>query len=321
MNKRRKLIFALGVSALTTPARLFAQRSASVARVGVLSTGSLQDWELASFREELKALGWNEGGNLALEIRSAGGDLDKLQSLAAELATTSQLIVSATGPATRAAINATKSVPIVMVGVGDPVGLGLVKSFTHPGGNVTGVSNIARDLAARRLALLKETVPKAKRVAVLFHPDDPVTPLQRRDIEPAARTLGLQLAYWPIRTAEDLEQAFAQMHADAVYRMAGQANTFSRRTVELTIAKRLPAMLLTAQDVAAGGLMSYWTDHIEHYRRAAAYVDRILKGAKPADLPVEQPTRFEMVINMKTAKALGIKIPNSILVQATRVID
>jgi putative ABC transport system substrate-binding protein len=321
MNTRRKFVAALGAGALTTPARLFAQRSASVALVGVLSTGSLQDWELASFREELKARGLIEGGNLTLDIRSAGGDLDKLQALASELATTSQLIVSATGPATRAAINATKSVPIVMVGVGDPVGLGLVKSFAHPGGNVTGVSNIARDLAARRLALLKETVPKAKRVAVLFHPDDPVTPLQRRDIEPAARTLGVQLAYWPIRTAEDLEQAFARMHADAVYRMAGQANTFSRRTVELTLAKRLPAILLTAQDVAAGGLMSYWTDHIEHYRRAAAYVDRILKGAKPAELPVEQPTRFEMVINMKTAKALGIKIPNSVLVQATKVIE
>jgi putative ABC transport system substrate-binding protein len=221
-------------------------------------------------------------------------------------------------------MKATKNLPIVMVGVGDPVGTGLVKSLSHPGSNVTGVTNIASDLTSKRLSLLKETVPAVKRIAVMFHPDDPITALQRRDIEPAAQTLGVKLQFVAVRGNDELERAFGQItggRAEAIIRLAGQANAVSKRTAELARKHRLPAMMLTSQDVEAGGLMSYWTDHVEHYRHAAAYIDRILKGTKPADLPVEQPTKFEMAINMITAKELGIKIPNSILVRADKVIE
>lgn len=189
---------------------------------------------------------------------------------------------------------------------------------------MTGVTNFGGDLTAKRLALLTEAVPRARRVAVMFHPDEPVTAIQQRDAVPAAKALGVELHFVPVRDNADLPKGFDALlgwKADALLRFAGQANFVGRRTAELALKHRVPAMLLTARDVEDGGLISYWTDHAEHYRRAAAYVDRILRGTKPAELPVERPTKLELVVNVRTARLLGIAIPQSVLVRADRVIE
>ena len=279
-----------------------------------------------AFRDGLRELGWQEGRNLVIEYRSAEGNFERLAALAAELVDLKvPVLVAANTPGTRAAMKATKTIPIIMVAVGDPVATGFVTNLARPDGNVTGVTNIARELTRKRLELLKEMVPAARRNAVIMNPDDPIVPPQVKEVRAASQMLGLDLQFVEVRKVSDLEPAFAIMlrgQADAVLRLADPLGTALRaRIVELTMKHRLPAMLTLRQDVEAGGLIAYWTDHIAHYRRAATYVDRILKGAKPADLPVEQPTKFELVINLQTAKALGLTIPQPLLLRADQVIE
>jgi putative tryptophan/tyrosine transport system substrate-binding protein len=210
-----------------------------------------------------------------------------------------------------------------MTAIGDPVGLGLVSNLARPGGNVTGLSNLSGDLAGKRLELLKEAVPSARRIAVMMHPDDPIVPIQLKDTKATAARLGVELETFPVRQTNELEPAFhraRQWRAQALLRLAGQATVIGPPTAELALKYRLPAMLLVRQDVEAAALMSYFTDHQALFRRAATYIDKILKGTKPGEIPIEQPSRFEFYVNLKTAKQLGLTIPPNVLARADRVI-
>jgi putative ABC transport system substrate-binding protein len=220
-------------------------------------------------------------------------------------------------------MEATKAVPIVMTAIGDPVGLGLVKSLARPEGNVTGLSNMSGDLAGKRLELLKEAVPAVKRIVVMMHPDEPIVPIQTKDINATAARLGVELETIPLRHTHELESAFQralQWRAQGLLRLAGQATVIGPPTAALALKHRLPSMLLLRQDVEAGGLMSYFTDHQALFRRAAMYVDRIRKGTKPSDLPVEQPIKFEFYVNLKTAQQIGVTISPNLLARADTVI-
>jgi putative ABC transport system substrate-binding protein len=278
-----------------------------------------------AFVETLQSLGYHQDRNLRILLRSADGNLDRLPTLAAELvAARVDVIVAFNTPGARAAIQATKQIPIVMTRVGDPVGTGFVSSLARPGGNVTGVSVMVAELAPKRLALLKEVVPSAKRIAVMFNPDDPITGPQMRDAERAAPLLNVEIRPFPVRATTELPETFRHMlawRADSALWLAGQHQGLQSRTIELAAKHRLPVMVGTRQDVEAGGLISYFPDVSEVYRRTAVYVDRILKGARPSDLPVEQPTKFELVINLTTARALGLTVPPSLRAQADRVVE
>jgi putative ABC transport system substrate-binding protein len=275
--------------------------------------------------ETLRQLGYHEDRNLRLLVRSAERQHDRLPALATELVQARvDVIVAINTPGARAAIQATKQVPIIISVVGDPVGSGFVTSLARPGGNVTGVSNMTGELASKRVSILKELVPGAKRIGVLFNPVDPVTVPQIRDTERDAPLLGIQVRRFPVKVASDLPATFAQMlawQADAAFWLSGQALAFQPGTVELAARHRLPLMVAQRGDVEAGGLVSYAPDNAELFRRTAMYVDRILKGAKPGDLPVEQPTKFELAINLKTAKALGFDVPPTLLARADGVIE
>jgi putative ABC transport system substrate-binding protein len=234
------------------------------------------------------------------------------------------VIVALNTPGARAAIDATRQIPIVITSVGDPVGSGFVPNLARPGGNVTGVSNMVAELASKRLALLKEAVPRARRIAVMFNPDDPVTVPQLRDAARAGPALKVETRVFPVKAIEDLPETFKQMlawRADAALWILGQQQAFQARSIELAANHRLPLMVAAPRNVEAGGLISYTFDPVELFSRTAVVVDRILKGAKPGDLPIEQPTKFELTINLKTARALGIAIPLPLLSQADRVIE
>ena len=308
---------------LAAPPGVEAQPAAQVRTVGVL-TPHRQDPNLPAFFEALRGLGYHEGRNLRLLIRSAEFNYERLPSLAAELVQARpDVIVAINTPGASAAIRSTKDIPIVMSIVGDPVGTGFVSNLARPGGNVTGISNMSGQIAAKRLSLMKELVPGTKRIAVLLNPVDPVTVPQMRDTERAAPVLGVEVRFFPVKTVADLPEAFKQMlawHAQAALWLSGQGTAFQAPTTELSVRHRLPVMVSQRVDVEAGGLISYFPDHAELYRRTAVYVDRILKGAKAGDLPVEQPTKFELSINLKTAKALGLTVPSSMLVQADQVV-
>jgi len=285
---------------------------------------SVAVWD--SFRQGLHDLGWEDGRNIVIEARFADGKFDRLPALAEELLNLKvSLIVAANSPGARAAISATKTVPIVMVEVGDPVATGFVTNLARPGGNVTGISLMLLELTQKRLALLKEAVPRATRIAVIMNPDDPIIPMQWREAEVAAGRLRVRLQRLDIRNADDLRRAFeaaVKDKADAVLRLADPlAGVLNADTVELATRHRLPTMLRTRLEVEAGGLMSYYPNARDYYRQAASHVDKILKGAKPGDLPIEQPTRIELVINLKTAKALGLTIPQSLLGRADAIIQ
>ena len=329
MHNRRKLLVALGAGALTAPFASFAQQqSGKIFRVGFLTAfSSSADTDLfESFRQGMRELGYDNGRNIAYETRWAEGKLERLPVLAAELvAFKPDVMLVANTPSVMAAKKATTTIPIVMVGVGDPVGTGLVDSLARPGGNVTGITNIIGEITGKRLELLKEVVPRLSRVAVLGQPSDPIFAIQMRHAAAAARSLKVEVFPVEIHAVSELDRAFetiVKRRADGILRLGDAlASPGRQRTIELAMKHRLPTISTATDDVQAGLLMSYAPNRFELFHQAATYVDKILKGAKPADLPVEQPTKFELVINMKTAKALGIKIPNSILVRADKVIE
>ena len=307
-----------------------AQQPKKVPRIGYLSNAdpASESARSEAIRLALRELGYIEGQNIAIEYRYAEGKLDRFPELAAELVRLKvDIIVVAGGdPAIRAAKNATKTIPIVMMGGGvDPVEAGLVESLARPGGNVTGITNLSRELGGKRLELLKEAVPKLARVAVLYDPANPGSVREVKEVLPvAARALGLTIQPWEVRAADDFEKVFAALNKqrpDGLYVAGGPLMSANqKRIVGFALKSRLPSVYQHREAVDAGGLMSYGADLADSYRRVAYYVDRILKGAKPADLPVEQPTKFELVINLKTAKQIGLTIPPEVLARADKVI-
>lgn len=300
-------------------------KTPAVHTVGVLAPQRMETYpSYSAFLETLRRLGYREDGNLRILLRSAEGKQDRLAALAAELVEArSGVIVAINTPGASAAIQATKRIPIVMAAVGDPVGSGFVTNLARPEGNVTGTSNLSAELAQKRMAVLKEIVPAAKRIAVMFNPEDPVTVPQVRDAERAAPKLKVEIRFFPVVATNELPNTFKQMlawRADAALWLSGQNQGFQTGSSELAVRHRLPLMVGNRQNVEAGGLITYNADLDELFRRTAMQVDRILKGTKPGDLPVEQSTIFELAINLKTAKTLGLAVPQSVLLQATHVV-
>ena len=328
MNSRRKLLVALGAGALVAPFGSFAQQAGRIGRIGFLSpfpTGN--DPQFEAFKQQLRDLGHVEGKTITINYLSAEGKYDRLSALAAELVRGNVDVIMTAGgtPAVNAARNATKTIPVVFSPVADPVGQGIVASLARPGGNVTGISVQHPESAVKSLALLKEVVPTAKRIAILSNPTNSSLPGVLGDMHTAAKTLRLEITVANAGTAGEFETVFAEIVRD---RPAGLViladalfNSEAGRLTTLAARHRLPTMGGHNAIPESGGLMSYGANRLDLARRAAVLVDKILKGAKPADLPVEQPTKFELVINMNTAKALGIKIPQSILVRADKVIE
>jgi putative tryptophan/tyrosine transport system substrate-binding protein len=307
-----------------------AQQPKKVSRIGYLLAGDPagESPRFEAIRLALREIGYIEGHNIAIEYRYGEGKRDRLPELAAELARLKVDVIVIVGgdPLIRAAKNATKTIPIVMVGVGiDPVEAGFVESLARPGGNVTGLTNLSRKLGGKRLELLKEAVPKLARVAVLYDPALPGSVREvKEDLPAEARVLALTVKSWEVRDADGFEKVFAALnkeHSDGLYVLAGPLMTANeKRIVGFALKSRLPSMYGNREAVDAGGLMYYGADRADSYRRVAYYVERILKGAKPADLPVEQPTKFEFFINLKTAKQIGLRIPQSVLYRADKVI-
>jgi ABC-type uncharacterized transport system substrate-binding protein len=296
--------------------------------VGILWAGSAASnaANFEAFRDAMRQLGYIEGRNVRFEYRLADGVIDRLPGLAAELvALNPDVILSGPLPASLAVQKATSTIPIVMGTGADPVGFGLVKSLAHPGGNITGVANFAEQLASKQLDLMRELLPRLSRVAVLINVTNPLHVPQWRETQAAAIKAAIALVPFEIQKAEQLEAAFAMFtreRADALLVPPDVTfNTHRRRIAELAVSARLPAVYFNRAQAQDGGLMSYGPDIPEGYRRAATYVDKILKGAKPGDLPVEQPTKIEFVINLKTAKALGLEIPPQLLARADEVIE
>ena len=320
------LAATLGI--LPTPLRADAQPSGKVPRIGFLGATFAASYAkpVETLRQGLRELGYVEGQNIHIEYQWAEGKYDRLADLAAELVRLKvNLIVTHGTPGARAAKLATTTIPIVMVGAGDPVGSGLVASLARPGGNVTGLSTISQQLSAKRLELLKETLPKASRVAFLWNPANPHHAADLEETQLAAKALRIALLPIGVKDPNEFESAFVAMtqaHAAALLVMPDPLfRTYRTQIVEFAAKSRLPAAYDERENVAAGGLMAYGVSQTDLYRRTATYVDKILKGAKPADLPVEQPTRFELIINLRTAKALGLTIPPSVLIRADQVIE
>jgi putative ABC transport system substrate-binding protein len=329
MIDRRAFISRVALGILLAPLAAGAQPPTKIPRVGLLLFGSPSDSAtrfVEAFRQGLRELGYVEGQNIAIEDRHAEGREHRLPDLAADLVRLKVDVIVAVGRlAASVARNATKTIPIVMGSTSDPVGSGLVASLARPGGNLTGLSILASELSGKRLELLKEMVPRISRVAVLAYPANPALALQLRETQVAARTLGLQLQILEVRSPDDLDRAFGAAKKERAGALNILPSAFyaahRKKLVDLAAESRLPAMYDSREYVEAGGLMAYGPNLSDLYRRAAGYVDKILKGAKPADLPVEQPTKFELVINLKTAKALGLTIPPSLMLQADEVIQ
>ena len=320
------LAVILGVGFVLAPVAVDAQPPDRLYRIGMLerTPPPINAANLEAFRQGLRALGYIEGKNFVIEYRSADGRDDRYPELAAELVELRVDVILTRGtPAALAAKNATGTIPVVITGVGDPVGQGIIVSLAHPGGNITGLSATVTEIYPKRVELLRELVPKATRIAALFNMSNPAIPHQWRQVEAAARALGMQAQLLDMRKQEDLRPAF-----DSAVRQRAAALVVGLETltlanapliVDLAAKHRLPAMYASGEFV--GGLASYGVHYPDHYRRAATFVDKILKGAKPADLPVEQPTKFELVVNLRTARALGLTIPRTVLLQVDQVIE
>jgi putative tryptophan/tyrosine transport system substrate-binding protein len=325
--KRREFITLLGGAAAAWPLAARAQHGGKLTTIGLLGSGtaaSQSQWT-AAFVQRMRELGWTEGRNLRLEYRWAEGLTERLPELADELVRLKvDVIVTHNTPPPLAARRATSVIPIVFATAGDPVGTGIVASLARPGGNVTGLSSQSPDAAGKRLELLRQLVPGLRRLAVLTDVANPFTEREKGEVQRAARTLGLELAAVEIRRAEDIDSAFQglQMHVQALYVPAVPLFFANRARINsLALAARLPTMHLVREYVEAGGLMSYGPNWPDMWRRAGDLVDKILRGAKPADIPVQQPTKFDLVVNMTTAKALGLNIPDKMLALANEVIE
>jgi putative ABC transport system substrate-binding protein len=328
-----RLAFALTLVALAACLGPFglasaadAQQPVSPRRIGVLLVAfSPEDKDAQAFRQGVRDAGYAEGRDVVIEWRSANGDYDRVPELVADLVQSKvDVIVVDNMVATRAVMRATSTIPIVMATVYDPVSSGLVANLAHPGGNVTGLSPMSTELTPKRLQLLKETIPRLSRIAVLWNPATPWHAKVIEDLKAVAPSLSMELSYVSVRTPDEIGPAFSAVsraHAQALY-VIGDAFFLTHRMTLLKFASKagLPTVSGLKQFVDAGALMSYGPNFGDLFRRSAGYVDKILKGAKPGDLPIEQPTKFELVVNLKTARALGITIPESILVRADEVI-
>jgi putative ABC transport system substrate-binding protein len=324
--RRRKFLSLLGGAAVGWPLVARAQQMGKLYRIGILETIPMAQnaANLDALRKGLRDLGYVEGQNLAIEYRSADGRAERFPDLASELVGLKvDLIVTRGTPAAKAAKNATRAIPVVMAAMGEP--LIVVASLAHPGGNVTGLTTFSTVLTGKRIELLKELVPSLSRVALLHDMGNPVAPPQWEETETAARSLGLQAELLDVRSLEDIGRAFeaaVRQHVDALLiGIDGLTQMHQRTLVDLAARHRLPAVYSSREFVEAGGLMGYAVSYPDLYFRAASFVDKIFRGAKPAELPVEQPIKFELVINRKTANALGVTIPPSLLVRADEVTE
>jgi putative tryptophan/tyrosine transport system substrate-binding protein len=326
--KRRDFVTLLGGAAAAWPLAVRAQQSGKVYRIGLLETAPAAS-NAANFdalRKGLRELGYVEGQNLVLDYRSVDGRPERFPHLAAELLRLNvDLIVTRGTPAVMAVKNATGTVPVVMAASGEPVGTGVVAGLARPGGNVTGLSALTSELVAKRLELMREAVAGIRRIAFLFNMGNPIAPSSWGEFKTAAPSLNLEAQLLDVRKSEDLVQAFdvaIAQRADAILVGNDTVMLANRgQVVELAAKHRMPAMYHAREFVDAGGLMTYGVSYPDLYRRAATFVDKIFKGANPADLPVEQPTKFELVINLKTAKALGLDVPPTLLARADEVIE
>jgi len=330
---RRKFVSGMALGFVALPLAVNAQQPTKLARVGYLVLSSLESPELRAtidaFRQGLRERGYVEGRNIIIEFRAADNKIERLPDLAGELVRLKvDVIVTTSSLTARAVQRATTTIPIVVPIMDDPVGDGLVASLARPGGNITGLTFLWPELVPKRLALLKEAVPTISRLAILWHPGihgERTTSDVMKKTEAAARTLGVQLRFVAVQGAAELDEAFSTMtreHVDALMLFPSSMLFLERkRIVDLAAKHRLPSMYATRQYVDLGGLISYGANQADLIRRAATYVDKILKGANPGELPVEQPTKFELLINLKTAKALGLAIPQSVLTHADEVIQ
>src|SRR5689334_6513995 len=326
--KRRLYVFALVVGTLMATCASSAQQTTKLWRIGVLETipAGANAANLAALRQGLRERGYVEGQNLLIEYRSSDGRDERFGALAAELVRMRvDLIVARGSPASLAAKDATQTIPIVMARTGDPVGSGLVSNLARPGGNITGLSSQSVDTEAKRLELLRELMPALARIAALSNMSTPNSPPQWKEIKNAAHALGIEAQLLDVRRVQDLEPAIdaaRQQRADAL--VVGQDGLLqSHRTLiaELAATRRLPAIYRSMEFIDAGGLIAYGPHYPDLYRRTAIYVDKIFKGAKPGDLPIEQSTKFELAINVKTARALGLSIPQNLLLRADQLIE
>ena len=322
--KRREVITLLG-GAAAWPLAAVAQQP-KVWRIGVLAPVPPTPATLSAFRDGMRERGYVEGQNLSIDVRWPQGSFDQDPSVVTELVNSNvDVIVVWTTPATIAARRATSTIPIVMAAVGDPIGSGLIASLARPGGNITGLSSVITDLSAKLMELFAELVPSMKRVGVVHNPNNPATTMPLRETEDAVRKLNMQVQVVNAQTSDEFERAFAQLSAKSVDGVVVLSDPttieHSRRIAELAQSARLPTAFQRRENVDAGGLFSYGPDLNYQFREAAFYVDRILKGEKPAELPVQQPTKFELVINLKTAKALGLTVPLIMQMTADEVIE
>ena len=327
MNSRRKLLVALSAGALAAPLACFAQQQRSkVARIGVLESTSSSANQRELLIAGLRELGYVEGKNMIIEDRWAEGQYERLPGLAAELVQMKvDVIIAGGSPAVQAAQQATTTIPIVMVRIGDPVGSGFVASLARPGRNITGPTNILVEVASKYVELLRAAAPKLSRVTVLVNPANPIHAVFLKRVQSTEKTNNVTISPIEASTSSQIEAAFGAMTRERTGALIVLGDPFfasqARRIAELATQQRLPTMFWTREPVESGGLMSYGQHNAEHYYRAATYVDKILKGAKPGDLPVEQATKIELVINLKTAKAIGVTIPQQLLLQADKVIE
>jgi putative ABC transport system substrate-binding protein len=330
MNNRRKLVIALGTGALALPFAPFAQQQGKLWRVGVLFLLSRQSamdtGRYSKFLEGMRELGYIGGKNLMIEPRFADGKSERLPSLALELVNLKvDVIVTAGTAASSAAQNATTTIPIVIANAANPVGSGLVKNLAHPGGNLTGLSSLNTDISPKYLEMLQGMVPKLSRVALMIDPDNSSHTATRKGVMAAAQRASIKIVLVEARTPQEIEKAFSVIAREKAGAVIVASDSFFvqqlRQIAELLAKYRLPSISARREYAEAGFLMSYGESSADNFRRAATYVDKILKGAMPGDLPVEQPTKFELVINGKTAKTLGLKIPQSLLIMVDKVIE